>query len=197
MTKKTETIRHSEKETTQSLNEQDQKTTPSFRELISKVRPSNYSLRTINEFLSQIETLTEDDMQAAIAALPCTVLLGDPTKIFGLPETFEGKRYTVFGACLLNASLDIGNGTARDVPIQKLFIAHLIDPPEYEKWKMFIDRHPQENYNEWYNNRENNEDFMKYERVCRENGIEHIMHNKPSLLLDKVYKLLTYTKGII
>lgn len=192
MTRKNETIK-----ATPINNDQAQKTIPSFNELISKINPSNYSLRTINEILSQIETLTEEDMGSAISTLPCVVLLGDPVKTFNLPETFEGKRYSFFGACLLNASMDIGNGTFRDIPIQKLFIAHLIEPPEYEKWKMFIDRHPQENYNEWYNNRENNEDFMQYERVCKEVGMEHIMHNKPSLLLDKVYKLLTYTRGII
>jgi hypothetical protein len=186
MSKKTETIKTEET-----------KSTPSFKDLIQKVNPSNYSLRTINEILSQIETLTEEDMSSAIATLPCIILFGDPAKTFSLPEKFEGKRYSVFGACLLNANMEIGNGTTRNIPIQKLFIAHLIDPPEYEKWKMFIDRHPQENYNEWYNNRENNEDFMQYERVCKEFGIEHVMHNKPSLLLDKVYKILTYTRGII
>lgn len=197
MSKKTETMRPEEKKAPTILKEIVEKSNPSFSELIARINPSSYSLRTINEMLSQIEKLTEDDMKTAISTLPCVILLGDPAKIFNLPETFEGKRYSVFGACLLNASMDIGNGTSRDIPIQKLFIAHLIDPPEYEKWKMFIDRHPQENYNEWFNNRENNEDFMQYERICKEYGFEHIMHNKPSLLLDKVYKLLTYTRGII
>lgn len=147
--------------------------------------------------MAHIESLEKVDIDDAISELPYVINLGDLTKLFGLPEDFEGKKYTFFGAARLHARIESVGGTFRSVPIHKIFVAHLIEPPAYEKWKKMIDRHPTETYTEWFNTKDKNENFMKYEELCRNNGFEHIMHNKPTYLMDKIFKVIETTRGNI
>lgn len=177
-----------------------------FRDIYDKIpqgyaapgRPKmNATYNSIVGTLGSLETIEKADINDAISALPGVINLGDLASKYNLPEDFEGKKYTFFGAMKLRMEFTAAGNTIRSLPIHKIFVAHLIQPPEYEKWKKMIDRHPNENYTEWLNNRDKNENFMKYEDFCNEFGFEHIVHNKPTYLIDKIFKILETTRGSI
>lgn len=147
--------------------------------------------------LGSLQTIEKEDLEEAIKSLPNVFIFDDLSEKYNLPKDFEGKKYTFYGAIKLRLEFTGMGGIIRSIPVHKLFVAHLIQPPEYEKWKKMIDRHPNENYTEWWNNRDKNENFMKYEEFCQKNGFEHIIHNKPTYLLDKIFKVLETTRGQI
>ena len=161
-------------------------------------RPSQNSVyNAVVGTLGSLKTIDKEDLKQAILALPNVFLFNEIPKHYNLPETFEGKKHTFFGAIRLRLQLQGIGGIIRTLPVHKIFVAHLIEPPEYEKWKKMIDRHPNEHFTEWLNNRDKNEGFMKYDDFCTENGFEHLVHNKPTYLLDKIFKILETTKGTI
>jgi hypothetical protein len=158
----------------------------------SDLTASDLNKKIKEEEISPLQPSEEEEYQNLrnrIISLPYTVLLDGFTDQLGLPDNFEGKKYTFAGYVKISANFSLGNGQSRAVPIQKLFMAHLIEPPRYPH----IENNPyvphNENFNYWHQQRSTQSDYKKFWDTYLREGIQEIVSNNPQKLVFMISEL--------
>lgn len=123
------------------------------------------------------------------------ILLPDLTKHFGLPETFIGKKFTYYGFAVIEGKYTLGNGTNKVIPLQKFFVANLIEPPEDEKLKTNKFSDPKDHYYLWEQNRECIPEYKAYLDFYRRFGFHEIKARERYQLINIIKNFTTNYMG--
>lgn len=133
-----------------------------------------------------------------LSDLPFVTILGKIPDYYQLHDQFLGKAYSFAGYIKVPALYPIGNGTFRAVEMQRIFFAHLIDPPELPKNEIVPYRNVASEFQLWKKDRFLIPEYKDYKYVYENEGIYEILAYEVSDIRNKIidlYKTLTFVRS--